>query len=83
MEKAPVTASSEYFGFLLKKCPSHKSEFARRDYFSPKDMKYKGNSPPFTSSGAEFLLSSSATAALLDYELLMRPFIWGPHQQAH
>ena len=85
MEKVPVATSNKYLEILLQKWPSHESEFARRHYFPQKDTRYKGNPPPFTAGGAEFSLFSSATAALMDYKLIMRPFIWGlsPHQQEH
>lgn len=77
--------SNKYLEFLLKKWPSHESVLARRDYFSQNDRRYEGNPPSFTSIGGEFLLFSSATAAPMDYKVIMQPFIWGlsPHQQEH
>lgn len=83
MEIALVATLNKYLEFLLKKWLAHASKFARRDRFSQNDKRYKGNPPPFRSS--EFLLFSSATAAFMNYELVIQASTWElcPHQQEH
>lgn len=69
MEIARVATLNKYLEFLLKNKLAHDSKFARTDYFSQNYTRYEGNPPPFRSSGAEFLLFSSATAAFMNMNL--------------